>query len=85
MYNANVSWTVMQNFLDELESQALISAVPERTGHKRYALTEKGIECLRTLLEAKNAVGRKRRRMNSRLSETRLLIFWLLESWLHKV
>jgi predicted transcriptional regulator len=57
MYKANVSWSVMQDFLDMLESQALISAVPERSGHKKYALTDKGMECLRTVLEAKTLLG----------------------------
>jgi predicted transcriptional regulator len=57
MYKANVSWTVMQNFLEELESQMLISVVPQHSGHKKYALTEKGLECLGTMMSAKTLLG----------------------------
>jgi predicted transcriptional regulator len=57
MYKANVSWIVMQNYLDELESQELIAGVPQPSGHKKYSLTEKGIECLKTMLAAKSLFG----------------------------
>lgn len=54
MYKANVSWTVMQDFLKGLESQSLITIVSQRSGHNTYTLTEKGIECLQTLVLAKS-------------------------------
>jgi predicted transcriptional regulator len=57
MYKANVSWSVMRDFLDELESQALISAVHDHASHNRYALTEKGIQCLNVVLTAKSLLG----------------------------
>jgi predicted transcriptional regulator len=57
MYKANVSWVVMQNYLDELQSQELIEGVPQRSGHKKYSLTAKGIECLKTMLAAKSLFG----------------------------
>jgi predicted transcriptional regulator len=59
MYKANVSWVVMQNYLDELESQDLVEGVPQRSGHKKYSLTAKGIECLKTMLAAKSLFGEK--------------------------
>jgi predicted transcriptional regulator len=59
MYKANVSWVVMQNYLDELESQELIAGVPQPSGHKKYSLTAKGIECLKTMLAAKSLFGEK--------------------------
>jgi predicted transcriptional regulator len=59
MYKANVSWVVMQNYLDELQSQELIEGVPQPSGHKKYSLTAKGIECLKTMLAAKSLFGEK--------------------------
>lgn len=57
MYKANVSWTIMQGFLKELEAQSLIAVAPQRSGHRIYSLTQKGIECLQTLLSAKSLLG----------------------------
>jgi predicted transcriptional regulator len=57
MYKANVSWVVMQNYLDDLESKELIAGAPQRSGHKKYSLTAKGIECLKTMLAAKSLFG----------------------------
>ncbi len=57
MYKANVSWMVMQGFLKELETQSLIAVASQRSGHRKYTLTEKGIECLQTLLSAKSLLG----------------------------
>jgi predicted transcriptional regulator len=57
MYRANVSWTVMQDFLKELEAEKLVDTVSQRSGHKKYVLSEKGMECLRTMLAAKSLLG----------------------------
>jgi predicted transcriptional regulator len=57
MYKANVSWTIMKEFLEELESQNLVSAVQQRSGHKKYVLTAKGIESLDTMMSAKLLLG----------------------------
>jgi predicted transcriptional regulator len=64
MYKANISWVVMQNYLDELESQELIDGVPQRSGHKKYSLTAKGIECLKNNAYREIVVWRKKIWMN---------------------
>jgi predicted transcriptional regulator len=57
MYKANVSWIIMKEFLEVLESQNLISAGQEHSGHKKYVLTAKGIESLDTMMSAKLLLG----------------------------
>ena len=57
MYKANVSWTVMQEFLKDLEAQSLITISSPRSGHRMYMLTGKGFECLETLVMARSLLG----------------------------
>ena len=46
MYKANLSWTVMQSYIKDLETQGLVVS-SESDGKRLYRLTEKGFALLR--------------------------------------
>jgi predicted transcriptional regulator len=52
MYRANLSWTVMQGYIKDLETQALIAS-QEIDGKRLYRLTEKGFLLLRQYVSIK--------------------------------
>jgi predicted transcriptional regulator len=52
MYNANLSWTVMQYYTERLVSKGL-AAFEESDGKRRYRLTEKGKGVMQQYLSIK--------------------------------
>ena len=52
MYRANLSWTVMQGYIKDLESQGLIVS-HESDGKRLYKLTEKGFMLLKQYVSIK--------------------------------
>lgn len=57
MYKANLSWTEMQRYLKELESQELNKLIPNKRDQRKITLTPKGIECVTVMLNAKALLG----------------------------
>ena len=49
MYKANLSWTVMQQYIKSLETQGLVLANSEQ-GKRLYRLSEKGFQLLSQFL-----------------------------------
>lgn len=63
MYNANLSWNVMQFYTDSLVSKGL-ALFDESDGKKRYRLTEKGKQVMQQYLSIKedlDIISEKRR------------------------
>ena len=52
MYKANLSWTVMQGYIKELETQALVYSL-DSDGKRMYKLTEKGYMLLKQYISIK--------------------------------
>jgi len=52
MYRANLSWTVMQGYIKDLEMQGLVSS-NESDGKRLYKLTEKGFILLKQYVSIK--------------------------------
>ena len=52
MYKANLSWTVMQGYIKELETQGLVFS-QDLEGKKMYKLTEKGFALLKQYISIK--------------------------------
>lgn len=52
MYRANLSWTVMQGYIKDLETQGLIVS-QEVDGKRLYKLTEKGFLLLKQYVSIK--------------------------------
>jgi predicted transcriptional regulator len=52
MYRSNLSWSVMQNFIHNMEIQGLV-VTKDSEGRKSYALTEKGQRVLETYLSVR--------------------------------
>ena len=49
MYKANLSWTVMQQYIKSLETQNLIIATSEQ-GKRLYHLSDKGFQLLKQFM-----------------------------------
>jgi predicted transcriptional regulator len=49
MYKANLSWTVMQNYIKSLETQGLVISVSDQ-GKRLYHLSDKGFQLLKQFL-----------------------------------
>jgi predicted transcriptional regulator len=49
MYKANLSWTVMQNYIKSLETQGLVVSVSDQ-GKRLYHLSDKGFQLLKQFL-----------------------------------
>jgi predicted transcriptional regulator len=52
MYRANLSWTVMQGYIKDLEAQGLVAS-QETDGKRLYKLTEKGFLLLKQYVSIK--------------------------------
>jgi len=52
MYRANLSWTVMQGYIKDLETQGLVVS-QDSDGKRLYKLTEKGFMLLRQYVSIK--------------------------------
>jgi predicted transcriptional regulator len=52
MYKANLSWTVMQGYIKELENQSLVFS-QDSDGKRMYKLTEKGFLLLKQYISIK--------------------------------
>jgi predicted transcriptional regulator len=52
MYRANLSWTVMQGYIKDLEAQGLVVS-QESDGKRLYKLTEKGFLLLKQYVSIK--------------------------------
>ena len=52
MYNANLSWTVMQSYIKELETQSIVYS-QDADGKRMYKLTEKGFILLKQYISIK--------------------------------
>jgi predicted transcriptional regulator len=52
MYRANLSWTVMQGYIKDLEAQGLVAS-QEADGKRLYKLTEKGFLLLKQYVSIK--------------------------------
>jgi predicted transcriptional regulator len=52
MYRANLSWTVMQGYIKDLENQGLVVS-QDSDGKRLYKLTEKGFMLLRQYVSIK--------------------------------
>jgi predicted transcriptional regulator len=52
MYRANLSWTVMQGYIKDLETQGLVIS-QENDGKRVYKLTEKGFLLLKQYVSIK--------------------------------
>jgi len=52
MYRANLSWTVMQGYIKDLETQGLVVS-QESDGKRLYKLTEKGFLLLKQYVSIK--------------------------------
>ena len=52
MYKANLSWTVMQDYIKNLESRAIVESA-EAEGRRGHHLTQKGFELLNKYREIK--------------------------------
>jgi predicted transcriptional regulator len=55
LMKANLPWNVMQKYIDNLESQDLITTVDEE-GRTAFRLTNKGFKLLRTFASIKDAI-----------------------------
>jgi len=52
MYKANLSWTVMQSYIKELETQSIVYS-QDSDGKRIYKLTEKGYLLLKQYISIK--------------------------------
>ena len=56
LYKANLSWTVMQNYVVELESMGLIESKDD-DGRRVYNLSDQGFRLMKQFLEIKEELG----------------------------
>ena len=56
LYKANLSWTVMQSYVVELEAMGLVESKDD-DGRRVYALSDKGFKLLKQYLEIKEELN----------------------------